>query len=140
MSIGTIVDSNVLLDVFTDDRLWANWSAAHLASAFDAGPVLINPLIYAEISVAFDRVEDLEDALPDRIGREDLPWDAAFLAARCFVRYRRDGGQRRSPLPDFHIAAHAAMTGRALLTRDRPRHLELLPTLHVISPRGNRRF
>lgn len=134
MSFGTIVDSNVLLDVFTDDTSWGDWSAVHLASAFDAGPVLINPLIYAEVSLGFARIEDLDDALPDRIEREDLPWEAAFLAARCFLQYRRDGGTRRSPLPDFSIAAPAATTGRALLTRDRPRHLDVLPSLTVVSP------
>ena len=134
MSFGTIVDSNVLLDLFTDDQLWGDWSAAHLAGAFDAGPVLINPLIYAELSVGFDRIEDLDDALPDRIEREDLPWDAAFLAGRCFLQYRGCRGTRRSPLPDFYIAAHAATTGRALLTRDPPRHVELLPALRVIAP------
>lgn len=134
MSFGTIVDSNVLLDLFTNDKLWADWSASNLAIALDAGPVLINPLIYAELSVGFDRIEDLDDALPERIEREDLPWDAAFLAARCFLQYRRLGGTRNSPLPDFYIAAHAATTGRALLTRDRPRHLDLLPSLRVISP------
>lgn len=134
MAFGTLVDSNVLLDLFTDDERWADWSAAQLARAFDAGPVVINPLIYAELSVGFDQIEALDDALPDRIQREDLPWDAAFLAARIYVQYRRDGGTRRSPLPDFYIAAHAAMTGRALLTRDRPRHLTLLPSLAVISP------
>jgi predicted nucleic acid-binding protein len=133
MPFGTIVDSNVLLDLFTDDP-WSDWSAARLAAAFDAGPVVINPLIYAEISVGFDRIEDLDDVLPIRIEREDLPWDAAFLAARCFLRYRRDGGARRSPLPDFYIAAHAATTGRTLLTRDPPRYLRLLPSLTVISP------
>ncbi|MGE4425064.1 MAG: type II toxin-antitoxin system VapC family toxin [Solirubrobacteraceae bacterium] len=132
--LGTLVDANVLLDVFTDDPVWASWSVSHLAEAFDAGAVLINPLIYAELSVGFDRIEDLEDLLPDRIEREDLSWDAAFLAGRCFLRYRRAGGPKRSPLPDFYIAAHAAVTGRALLTRDRPRHLDLLPRLHIIAP------
>jgi predicted nucleic acid-binding protein len=131
---GTIVDSNVLLDLFTDDRRWSDWSAKHLARAFDEGPVLINPIIYAELSVGFDRIEDLDSALPIQIGREDLPWDAAFLAGRCFLQYRRAGGARRARLPDFYIAAHAATTGRALLTRDRPRHLQLLPSLRVISP------
>lgn len=134
MPLGTLVDSNVLLDVFTDDLRWGEWSAEHLAKAFDAGPVTINPLIFAELSVGFDRIEDLEEALPDRIEREDLPWEAAFLAGRCFLQYRRRGGARRSPLPDIYIAAHAATTGRALLTRDRPQYLDLLPTLEVISP------
>lgn len=134
MSLGTIVDSNVLLDLFTDDESWADWSAAHLARAFDEGQVVINPIIYAELSVGFDRIESLDEALPDRIEREDLPWDAAFLAGRCFLQYRRRGGVRRAPLPDFYIVAHAAITGRTLLTRDRPRHMELLPSLRVISP------
>lgn len=134
MALGTLVDSNVLLDVFTDDRHWGGWSAEHLASAFDAGSVVINPLVFAELSVGFDRVEDLDEALPDRIEREDLPWDAAFLAGRCFLQYRRSGGARSSPLPDFYIAAHAATSGRALLTRNRPRYLHLMPTLEVISP------
>lgn len=134
MAFGTLIDSNVLLDVFTDDARWGAWSAERLAAAFDAGPVAINPLIFAELSVGFDRIEDLDAALPDAIDREDLPWEAAFLAGRCFLQYRRSGGTRRSPLPDFYIAAHAATSGRALLTRDRPRYLHLLPTLEVISP------
>lgn len=134
MTFGTIVDSNVLLDVFTADRRWGDWSAEHLAAAFDSGPVIINPLVYAELSIGFSRIEDLEDALPDRIEREELPWNAAFLAGRCFVQYRRRGGARRSPVPDFSIAAHAATTGRALLTRDRPRLGGFLPALTIIAP------
>ncbi len=126
MTFGTLVDSNVLLDVFTDDPRWREWSAEHLARAFDAGSVAINPLIFAELSVGFDRIEELDRALPDRIEREDLPWEAAFLAGRCFLQYRHSGGARRSPLPDFYIAAHAATSGRTLLTRDRPRYLHLL--------------
>jgi len=134
MPLGTLVDSNVLLDVFTDDPRWGRWSAEHLASAFEAGSVAINPLIFAELSVGFGRIEDLEEALPDRIEREELPWEAAFLAGRCFLQYRRRGGTRRAPLPEFYIAAPAATTGRVLLTRDRPRHLDLLPTLQFIAP------
>lgn len=84
--------------------------------------------------MGFDRIEDLQQALPNRIEREDLPWEAAFLAGRCFLAYRRRGGTRRAPLPDFYIAAHAATTGRVLLTRDRPRHLDLLPGLEVLAP------
>jgi predicted nucleic acid-binding protein len=134
MAFGTLVDSSVLLDIFTDDPRWGDWSAAHLAGALDSGPVVINPLIFAELSIGFDRIEDLDEALPDRIEREDLPWEAAFLAGRCFLQYRRSDGTRRSPLPDFYIAAHAATTRRVLLTRDRPRHVDLLPTLEVIAP------
>ena len=131
---GVLVDSNVLLDLFTDDPAWMAWSEARLAEAFDAGPVLINPIVYAEISIAFERIETLEAALPDELGREDLPCEAAFLAGKCFVDYRRRGGARRSPLPDFSIGAHAAVTGRALLTRDANRYRTLLPALTLISP------
>jgi len=134
VTLGTIVDTNVLLDVLTDDHDWGDWSAARLAEAYDHGPVIINPLIYAELSVGFDRIEDLDDVLPDLVEREDLPWEAAFLAGRCFLSYRRAGGVRRSPLPDFYIASHAAITGRALLTRDRPRYADVLPALTVIAP------
>jgi predicted nucleic acid-binding protein len=131
---GVVVDSNVLLDLFTDDANWATWSEAKLGEAFDAGEVVINPIVYAEISIAFDRIEELEDSLPDELGREDLPWEAAFLAGKCFLEYRRRGGARRSPLPDFYIGAHAAVTGRALLTRDAARYRSLLPALTLICP------
>ncbi|MDX6680055.1 MAG: hypothetical protein QOG94_94 [Solirubrobacteraceae bacterium] len=131
---GVLVDSNVLLDLFTDDPVWATWSEARLAEAFEAGQVLINPIVYAEISVAFERIETLEATLPPQLGREDLPWEAAFLAGKCFVEYRRRGGMRRSPLPDFYIGAHAAVTRRALLTRDANRYRALLPTLALITP------
>ena len=131
---GVLVDSNVLLDVFTEDPAWAAWSEARLADAFDAGDVVINPIVYAEISVAFERIESLDAVLPQQLRREDLPWEAAFLAGKCFVDYRRRGGSRRSPLPDFYIGAHAAVTGRALLTRDANRYRTLLPRLTLISP------
>jgi len=132
---GVLVDSNVLLDLFTEDPTWATWSETRLAEAFDAGQVVINPIVYAEVSVAFERIETLEDALPAELGCEDLPWEAAFLAGKCFIDYRRrNGGTRRSPLPDFYIGAHAAVTGRALLTRHTRRYRTLLPTLTLISP------
>lgn len=131
---GVLVDSNVLLDLFTDDPAWAAWSEARLAEAFDAGQVVINPIVYAEISVAFERIETLEASLPEQLGRENLPWEAGFLAGKCFLDYRRRGGTRRSPLPDFYIGAHAVITGRALLTRDANRYRTLLPTLALISP------
>ncbi|MGH2702842.1 MAG: type II toxin-antitoxin system VapC family toxin [Actinomycetota bacterium] len=133
---GTLVDSNVLLDIFTDDPKWAEWSGKHLADALDRGPALINPIVYAEVSVGFERIEDLEDALPGGIEREDLPWEAGFLAGKCFLAYRRARGQRRSPLPDFYIGAHAAITGRALLTRDPKRYEEHFPRLTILAPDG----
>ena len=92
---GVLVDSNVLLDLFTDDPMWAPWSETRLAEAFDAGQVVINPIVYAEISVAFDRIETLNLALPDRLEREALPWEAAFLAGKCLLDYRRRGGAKR---------------------------------------------
>jgi predicted nucleic acid-binding protein len=131
---GTLVDSNVLLDIFTDDATWADWSAERLADAFDRGPTLINPIVYAEVSVGFERIEDLEDALPGEIEREDLPWEGGFLAGKCFVAYRRARGHRRSPLPDFYIGAHAAITGRALLTRDPKRYETHFPRLPILAP------
>jgi predicted nucleic acid-binding protein len=131
---GTLVDANVLLDVFTEDLQWVPWSAAQLADAFDRGPTLIDPIVYAEISVGFQRIEELEDALPAELQREALPWEAGFLAAKCFVEYRRRGGEKRSPLPDFYIGAHAAVTGRALLTRDPGRYRVYFPRLELVVP------
>ncbi len=131
---GTLVDANVLLDLFTRDPAWMSWSKGALAEALDAGPVIINPIVYAEISVRFERIEELEDALPEQIEREALPWEAAFLAGKCFRDYRRRHGGRRSPLPDFYIGAHAVITGRVLLTRDPRRYRSVLPSLTLVSP------
>lgn len=131
---GTLVDANVLLDLFTCDPTWMEWSRNALAEAFDTGVVIVNPIVYAEVSVGFERVEDLEDALPAQLRREALPWPAAFLAGKCFREYRRRGGVRRSPLPDFYIGAHAAVSGLALLTRDATRYRDFFPSLALISP------
>jgi predicted nucleic acid-binding protein len=92
-------------------------------------------MIYAEVSIGFDRIEDLDAALPeDYFERRPLPWDAAFLAGKCFVRYRRDGGMRATPLPDFYIGAHAAVEWLALLTRDPGRYRAYFPKLSLIAP------
>jgi predicted nucleic acid-binding protein len=131
---GTLVDSNVLLDLFTEDPRWADWSERRLADAIDNGPTIINPIVYAEVSIRFERIEELDRALPAAIEREQLPWEAGFLAGKCFVAYRQRGGHRRSPLPDFYIGAHAAVTGRALLTRDPSRYRSALPRLVLICP------
>jgi predicted nucleic acid-binding protein len=130
-----MVDSNVLLDVATNDPTWGDWSATTLARSADEAILVINALVYAEVSIGFRTIEDLEDALPaDLYRREDLPYEAGFLAGKCFLRYRRAGGTRRSPLPDFYIGAHAAVAGYRLLTRDAGRYRTYFPTLDLIAP------
>ena len=130
-----LVDANVLLDFLTEDTEWHEWSASMLADAAQNGQVAINSVIYAEVSVGFDTIEKVEDALPsDYFIRAPLPWDAAFLAAKAFERYRRRGGTRRSSLPDFFIGAHAAVTGMTLLTRDARRYRTYFPKLRIIAP------
>ena len=130
-----LVDSNVLLDILTEDPQWYRWSAEALEEQAESAMLAINPIIYAEVSIRFARVEGLEDALPSRMfERAGLPWEAAFLAGKCFVRYRRGGGARRSPLPDFYIGAHAAVRGWTLLTRDATRYRSYFPTLRLVAP------
>ena len=130
-----LVDSNVLLDVFTESPDWFEWSSTALAQAADGNRLAINPIVYAELSVRFDRIEELDAAVPDTVfARLPLPWAAAFLAGKCFLRYRRAGGERRSPLPDFYIGAHAAVAGMPLLTRDAPRYRTYLPRVRLFTP------
>lgn len=132
---GTLVDSNVLLDVLTEDGSWVEWSSNALSAATEAGPLFINPIIYGEVSIRFSRIEDLDDALPPSdFRRVALPWEAAFLAAKVFVNYRRNNGTRTSTLPDFFIGAHAAVAGLHLLTRDEARYRTYFPTLELIAP------
>jgi predicted nucleic acid-binding protein len=130
-----LVDTNVILDVVTDDPQWGSWSAATLADAATWSRLAINPIIYAEVSVGFESIEDLDVALPSAdFIRLPLPYEAGFLAGKCFLRYRRAGGARRSPLPDFYIGAHAAVNGLTLLTRDARRYRTYFPTLVLIAP------
>ncbi|MPY86852.1 MAG: PIN domain-containing protein [Luteitalea sp.] len=132
---AVLVDSNVILDVLAEDQEWQDWSAFMLASCADAKILVVNPVIYAEISVYFDRIEDLDEALPtDYYRREAIPYEAGFLAAKCFVQYRRRGGRRCSPLPDFFIGAHAAVRGMTLLTRDARRYRSYFPKLRILAP------
>jgi predicted nucleic acid-binding protein len=131
----TLVDTNVLLDVLDEDPDWMDWSASMLARASEAGLVVINPIVYAETSVAFDTIEGLDEALPPSyFVRETLPWEAAFLAGKAYAAYRRRGGTRRSPLPDFYNGAHAAVRGYTLLTRDPRRYREYFPKLRILAP------
>jgi predicted nucleic acid-binding protein len=132
---ATLVDSNVLFDFLSEDEEWNDWSGAMLSEAAHRGAVVINPLIYAELGIRYTRIEDLDEALPaDYFMRAPLPWEAAFLAGKCYERYRRRGGTRRSPLPDFYIGAHAAVTGMTLLTRDARRYRGYFPKLRIIAP------
>lgn len=130
-----LVDSNVILDVVTQDPRWFDRSAAVLARMAGDHELIVNPIVYAEVSVGFERIEELDAALPgESFRREPLPWEAAFLAGKCFVRYRRAGGSRRAPLPDFYIGAHAAVRGIPLLTRDAARYRAYFPRLELILP------
>lgn len=135
MAVWTLVDSNVLLDVLTDDPSWSSWSADALADAAEIGPVSINPIVYGEVSVRFSHIEEVDDVLPPSDYRRlELPWPAAFLAGKAFIDYRRRGGAKRSPLPDFFIGAHAAVSSMRLLTRDASRYRTYFPTVDLIAP------
>ncbi len=131
----TLVDSNVLLDVLTEDSAWFDWSSEAIESRAERSVLVIDPIIYAEVSIRFERIEDLEEALsPAMFRRDALPWEAAFLAGKCFVRYRRSGGVKHSPLPDFYIGAHAAVASMTLLTRDEGRYRTYFPSLDIVAP------
>jgi predicted nucleic acid-binding protein len=133
--MATMVDTNVLFDVIEVGSEFESWSTARLLEARRAGPLVINQLIYAEMAAGFDSESALEGLLsPSKFEREDLPWQAAFLAGRAFLQYRQAGGPRRSPLPDFYIGAHALVRGHSLITRDRGRYVTYFPMLRVISP------
>ena len=137
--MAILVDSNVLLDVATSDPAWGAWSADALAKAADRSILVINPIVYAEVSVGFERIEDLEAALPAELFRRDpLPHEAAFLAGKSVLAYRKRGGRRATPLPDFYIGAHAAIAGHELLTRDVRRYRTYFPRLQLIAPAPTR--
>jgi predicted nucleic acid-binding protein len=132
---ATLVDSNVLLDILTEDKQWFAWSSESLEQAAESGRLVINPIVYAEISVRFSRIEDIEFALPKTmIDREAIPYEAAFLAGKVFMAYRRRGGTKTAPLPDFFIGAHAATADYRLLTRDPKRYRQYFPTIGILAP------
>jgi predicted nucleic acid-binding protein len=135
VSDGTLVDSNVLLDILTEDPVWEDWSTDALADAAEAGPLYINPVVYSEVSIRFSTVEALEAALPPQdFRREPIPWAAAFLAGKAYLHYRRNQGTKATTLPDFFIGAHAAVAGLDLLTRDVRRYRTYFPTVSLIAP------
>jgi predicted nucleic acid-binding protein len=130
-----LVDSNVILDIVTEDKKWFQWSSDTVTQYAESHLLVINPIIYAEVSIGFHRIEDVEMALPQSFFRRDpLPWEAAFLAGKCFLAYRKKGGRRSSPLPDFFIGAHAAIARIPLLTRDVSRYRTYFPKLTLIAP------
>ena len=133
--MAVLVDSNVLLDVMTGDAPWFNWSAEALERAADRYRLVINPVIYAEVSIRYSRIEELDAALPKTmVEREPIPYEAAFHAGKAFLAYRKRGGMRPSPLPDFFIGAHAAVAGYLLMTRDAARYRTYFPKLALIAP------
>jgi predicted nucleic acid-binding protein len=131
----TIVDTNILLDLVTDDPIWSAWSLWQLERAALNGPLIINDVIYAELSVRFEQMETLEEVVVDAgLTLEGIPRPALFLAGKAFQIYRTGGGVRTGVLPDFFIGAHAAVTGRAILTRDQGRYRRYFPGVALISP------
>lgn len=130
-----LVDTNVLLDVVQDDPHWGDWSQRQLEAASLQGPLVINAIVYAELSMAFARIEDLEDVVR-LIGLHEIamPREALFLAGKVFLDYRRRLGSKTNVLPDFFIGAHAAVAGIPILTRDVRRYRAYFPTVHVLGP------
>lgn len=129
----TLVDTNVLLDVISQDPTWQAWSEAALRKAAEHSTLAINPIIFAEVSMKFDRIEDADSALVD-FAREPLPYDAGFLAGKAFLAYKRRGGSKRSPMPDFYVGAHAVVGRMPLLTRDAARYRSYFPGLKLVAP------
>lgn len=132
---ATLVDSNVLIDVVVRDEQWASWSIEALIEALDAGPVLVDQVVFAEVSIGYRTAEACQEALAVQgIERVPIPWPAAFLAGRAFAAYRDRGGTKLALLPDFFIGAHAAVAGLRLLTRDANRYRTYFPTVELIAP------
>ena len=133
---GILVDSNIILDVFLDDPNWAGWSESKLEKFSSITRLFINPVIYSEVSVGFKRIEELESALT-RSGFQmlEIPKEALFLAGKAFLKYRKNRGTKRSPLPDFYIGAQAAIFDMDLITRDVTRYRTYFPTVRLVSPK-----
>jgi predicted nucleic acid-binding protein len=132
---GSLIDTNVLLDIATADAHWMAWSQQQVRSAAGRGAVYINPIIYAELAPAFASAEEVDRWLdPGLFQRAPLPYEAAWLAAQAFLKYRNGGGVRNSPLPDFYIGAHAAIQGLTLVTRDPARYRTYFPSVVLVAP------
>ena len=135
---GTLVDSSVVLDLFTDAPIWGESSRRALAEASAMGELLIDDIVYAEVSVGFSRIEALDEAIGGAgFVLAPIPREALFLAGKAFLAYRRRGGTKSAPLPDFIIGAHAAVSGLPLLTRDPERVRAAYPRLRILVPGGS---
>jgi len=132
---GVLVDSNTILDILLDDPNWADWSENALADASQSSTLYINQIIYTEVSIAFEKIEELESALHNGgFQLLEIPKEALFLAGKAYLRYRRGKGTKQSPLPDFYIGAQAAVLGMDLITRDEGRYRTYFPTVRIICP------
>ena len=130
-----LVDTNVILDLLENDPVWADWSQQQLESASLQDTLCINTVIYAELSIAFKTIEELEAVLArGQFRLETIPREALFLAGKAFARYRRQKGVKKGVLPDFFIGAHAAVANLRLLTRDKGRYASYFPTVRLITP------
>ena len=132
---GLLVDSNVILDIFLDDPKWADWSVGALANASYNSTLYINQIVYTEVSIGFDKIEELELALHQGgFQMLEIPKEALFLAGKAYLNYKRSKGTKKSPLPDFYIGAQAAVFGMDLITRDKGRYKTYFPTVRIICP------
>jgi predicted nucleic acid-binding protein len=130
-----LVDTNVLLDVLENDPQWADWSEGQLESASLTDSLAINAVIYSELSIAFERIEELETVLSEAsLALQPIPREALFLAGKAYLAYRRRRGTKQHVLPDFFIGAHAAIVGLTILTRDASRYRTYFPTVKLIAP------
>ena len=130
-----LIDSNILIDIFSNDKEWGDWSRDQLTILANTTMLYINPIVYSEISIGFERIEELDECLSILpLSYQELPRDALFLAGKAFLRYRRKNGNKISPLPDFYIGAHAAVKEWQVITRDPNRMAYYFPTIRILSP------
>lgn len=133
--MAIMIDSNVILDVISQDPIWFEWSSEKMKTHARDDVFVINPIIYSEVSIGYDQIEEVENLfIPTYFTRESIPWEACFLAGKCFLSYRKKGGSKTSPLPDFYIGSHALVRGYRLITRDAARYRTYFPQLELISP------
>lgn len=133
--MAIMIDSNVILDIILQDANWYTWSSEKMSVLCEDNIFIVNSIVYAEVSIGFERIEEVEELfLPNYFVREPIPWEACFLAGKSFLQYKKKGGTKASPLPDFFIGSHALIKGYRLLTRDVSRYKTYFPKLQLISP------